>query len=137
MKISARAAYASIAVLELAFLYQTGPVKTREIADRQGIPLKFLEQILHQLRSAGLVESIRGAGGGYILARPPEEINLRQVVEAVEGELRILDLEIEDETVRRVWEEIQSSVQKLLEDIRFKDLVERRLAHGGALNFEI
>ncbi|GAB4247800.1 MAG: Fe-S cluster assembly transcriptional regulator IscR [Acidobacteriota bacterium] len=137
MRISARAAYASIAVLELAFLYQTGPVKTREIADRQGIPLKFLEQILHQLRSAGLVESIRGAGGGYVLARPPAEINLRQVVEAVEGELRILDLEIEEETVRRVWEEVQGSVQRLLEGITLKDLVERRLAHRGALNFEI
>ncbi len=65
MKITARAEYASVAVLELALHFNSGQIQAKEIADRQNIPLKFLEQILIQLRNAGLVKSVRGAAGGY------------------------------------------------------------------------
>ena len=86
MRVSAKADYAVRAAVELAAAGR-GPVKGERIAEAQGIPLKFLENILLELRHAGLVSSQRGADGGYWLARPPEEIKLADVIRAVEGPL--------------------------------------------------
>ncbi|HRR25986.1 MAG TPA: Rrf2 family transcriptional regulator [Acidobacteriota bacterium] len=136
MRFSARTAYAGSAILELASLYGTGPVKARDIADRQGVPLKFLEQILRQLRAAGLVESSRGPEGGFSLARPPSQVSLRQVVEAVEGDLRLLDLDVGDPTLRTVWEDLQKEFRSRLERISLQDLVDMR-RRQGAIHFDI
>ena len=77
MRISAKAEYACVAMLELAANYgEPQPVRIKAIADAQGIPQRFLVQILLQLKTAGLVASVRGASGGYQLARPPETISL-------------------------------------------------------------
>ncbi len=87
MKVSAKTEYASIAVLELSQSYHTGePVRIRDIADRHGIPSRFLVQILLQLKGVGIVQSSRGAGGGYQLARPPDEIALADVMSVIEGQ---------------------------------------------------
>ncbi|MBN2024378.1 MAG: Rrf2 family transcriptional regulator [Pirellulales bacterium] len=86
MKISAKTEYACVAMLELAAQCHTRePVRIRKIAERHGVPPRFLVQILLQLKSAGLVDSIRGAAGGYQLRQPPEEISLAQIMDAVEG----------------------------------------------------
>ncbi|MFM7540686.1 MAG: RrF2 family transcriptional regulator [Planctomycetota bacterium] len=86
MKLSAKAEYGCVALLELARANSTGqPVRIRSIAASQGIPERFLVQILLVLKSAGLVESTRGASGGYRLSREPAEITVLDVMEAVDG----------------------------------------------------
>src|SRR6185312_15284737 len=88
MIVSAKTEYACIAVLELAARHASGePVRIRDIAEAHGIPSRFLVQILLQLKSAGLVHSIRGAAGGYQLAREPEEITLLDVMTVVDAQL--------------------------------------------------
>jgi Rrf2 family protein len=137
MKITARAEYASLAILELALRFNSGQVQAKEIADRQQIPLKFLEQILIQLRNAGLVRSIRGASGGYLLARPPDEISLKDVVEAVEGELNIIDSKLDDRTLRTVWSEIQNDFLSRLAGVSIQQLLNRKLKESQILDFQI
>ncbi|MGH9182622.1 MAG: RrF2 family transcriptional regulator [Acidimicrobiales bacterium] len=86
MKVSTRGDYASRALLSLALhVDHEGPTSVRDIAERTGLPQPYLEQILLALKGAGLVRSKRGAGGGYVLARPPAEITLGQIVSAVDG----------------------------------------------------
>jgi len=89
MKLSAKTEYACLAMLQMARDYSTGePVQIRRIADEQGIPSRFLVQILLQLKGASLVASTRGASGGYRLARPPREISMAEVIEVMEGDER-------------------------------------------------
>jgi Rrf2 family protein len=86
VKVSTRGDYASRALLSLALhAGQTQPTSVRDIAERTGLPQPYLEQILLALKGAGLVRSKRGVGGGYVLARPPEDITLAQIVSAVDG----------------------------------------------------
>src|SRR5437870_12360061 len=85
MRVSAKADYALRAVIELAVVGGEAPVKGERIAQAQEIPLKFLENILGDLRQAGIVRSQRGVEGGYWLARPPEEISVADVVRPVEA----------------------------------------------------
>src|SRR5215472_5150106 len=85
MRLSLQLQYAVCGVFDLAYNGQGEPVQIRVISERQGIPARYLEQIFQRLRRARLVQSKRGPGGGYTLARRPAEITLRDVVEAVEG----------------------------------------------------
>jgi len=87
MRLSLQVRYAICGVFDLAYNAEDGPVQIRVIGERQAIPPRYLEQIFQRLRHAQLVSSKRGPGGGYTLARPPAEITLRDVVEAVEGPL--------------------------------------------------
>ncbi len=89
MKLSAKTEYACLAMLQMAREYESGePLQIRRIAEEQGIPSRFLVQILLQLKGASLVASTRGAAGGYRLARPPHEISLAEVIEVIEGNVR-------------------------------------------------
>jgi Rrf2 family cysteine metabolism transcriptional repressor len=85
MYFSAKGEYGVMAVIDLALANGVEPVQAKAIAERQGIPLRFLEQILSALRHAGLVESSRGVHGGYRLAKPAEDIRVGDVIQAVEG----------------------------------------------------
>src|SRR5689334_10365295 len=86
MKLSAKTEYACLAMLQMAEEYDSAePLQIRRIADEQGIPSRFLVQILLQLKGAGLVVSTRGAAGGYRLARSPQEISLADVIEVIDG----------------------------------------------------
>jgi Rrf2 family protein len=87
VRLPRKAQYAICGVFDLAYNALGGPVQIRAISARQAIPARYLEQIFQHLRRAGLVHSKRGPGGGYRLARPPEQISLREIVEAVEGPL--------------------------------------------------
>lgn len=88
MRFSARGEYGILALLELALNDgRRTPLQARNISRNQRIPLRFLEQVLSALKKAGLVESVRGSQGGYNLARTPEEINLADILEAIEGPL--------------------------------------------------
>jgi Rrf2 family protein len=92
VKVSTRGDYASRALLSLALHGgQSTPTSVRDIAERTGLPQPYLEQILLALKGAGVVRSKRGVGGGYVLARPPEEITLGQIVSAVDGPIQAGD----------------------------------------------
>ncbi|MCS7015346.1 MAG: Rrf2 family transcriptional regulator [Gemmatales bacterium] len=86
MRLSTRAEYACLAAIELACRYDSGlPVSLKTISDLHGISSKYLVQIMIQLKAAGLVQSARGSSGGFQLARPPEEINLLEILTAIDG----------------------------------------------------
>lgn len=130
MRISAKADYALRACVELAAVEETGPVKGERIAQAQEIPLKFLENILGDLRQAGLVRSQRGTEGGYWLARPASEINLAEVIRAVDGPLanvrgvrpESLEYAGSSEPLRDVWIAVRASLRSVLEEVTLADV---------------
>lgn len=87
MQVSQKSRYALRALFDLALRYGEGPTRIADIAERQAIPPRFLEGILNQLRQAGLVASVRGARGGYLLSRPPAEISVGEMMRVTEGPL--------------------------------------------------
>ncbi|MBE3556179.1 MAG: Rrf2 family transcriptional regulator [Firmicutes bacterium] len=90
MKISTRGRYALLLMIDLAAHYGTGPVALREAAQRQGLSEHYLEQLMGPLRSGGLVHSVRGAAGGYYLAKHPEEITAGHVIRQMEGPTEVV-----------------------------------------------
>ncbi len=129
MKVSSKAAYGLQALFDLAFHGVGRAVQARELAERQGIPLRYLEQILQELRRAGLVEAKRGPGGGYGLARPPAEVRLDEVTEALDGPIAGWPLG-SDDPAARVWGDVAGRVQAALAQTTLADLVGRAEAMG-------
>jgi Rrf2 family protein len=131
VRVSAKADYAVRAALELAAAQGSGPVKGERIAQAQAIPTKFLEHILSEMRHAGLVQSQRGAEGGYWLARPAAEITLAEVLRSVEGPLaNIRGVRPEDvaydgaaEHLREVWIAVRANLRAVLEAATLAELV--------------
>ena len=125
MHVTAKADYAVRAVIELAGSGQGAPRKVDEMAQAQGIPVSFLENILTQLRSSGIVRSQRGPEGGYWLAQPPEEVNLAQVIRAVEGPLvgvrgqppEEISYTGSAESLQQVWIALRANLRKVLEHV--------------------
>ncbi len=146
MRISAKAEYACVAMLELAANYaEAQPVRIKAIADAQGVPQRFLVQILLQLKTAGLAVSVRGASGGYQLAKPPESITLADVINAIDvrsvtGRTDRKDLKLNRtsavEALLSVWKEIQAEEQRLLEQVSLAELI-RRTQQTNALSYQI
>ena len=137
MQVSAKTDYALRAAAELAQAATegTGPVKGEWISEAQGIPKKFMENILHDLKRAGIVRTRRGASGGYWLARPPEEIPLAEVIRAVEGPLANVRGEWPEaveypgaaEPLQEVWIAVRANLRAVLESVTLADLVEGEL----------
>lgn len=131
MNLSAKTEYACIAILELAKQYEVGePVRLRRISETHGIPSPFLVQIMLQLKGAGLVESTRGAAGGYQLARDPSSITLAEVKEIMEGPAGSVASNLADTTavttvLLEAWRQIATVELELLSEITFGELVER------------
>jgi Rrf2 family protein len=129
VRVSAKADYALRAVIELAAAAD-GPVKGERIAQAQEIPLKFLENILGDLRHAGIVRSQRGVEGGYWLARPADEITVAEVVRAVEGPIAnvrgVGPHEVvyagSAERLRDVWIAVRANLRAVLESVTLADL---------------
>jgi Rrf2 family protein len=125
MHVTAKADYAVRAVVELAGSEQQAPRKVDEVARAQGIPVSFLENILTQLRSAGIVRSQRGPEGGYWLAVPADQLNLAQVIRAVEGPLvgirgqRPEEIEYvgSAESLQQVWIALRANLRAVLENV--------------------
>jgi Rrf2 family protein len=130
MHVTAKADYAVRAVVELAGSSQDAPRKVDDLAQAQSIPVSFLENILTQLRSSGIVRSQRGPEGGYWLARPAEELNLANIIRAVEGPLvgvrgqRPEEIEYvgSAESLQQVWIALRSSLRKVLEHVTVADV---------------
>jgi Rrf2 family protein len=139
VRISAKADYALRAAAELATA-DGGPVKGEQLATRQDIPPKFLENILGDLRHAGLVRSQRGADGGYWLQRPAAEITLAEIVRAVEGPLATVRGQRPEDVVytgaaeqlQRVWIAVRHNLRDVLEEVTVADLAAGRLPDGVA-----
>jgi len=133
IQLSTKGRYGTRAMLELALNDGNGHMLLREIAERQGISVKYLEQIMPALKSAGLVNSSRGASGGYSLAKPPEEITVKEIVEALEGPLKLVDCvgdpglcqEAGQCVTRDLWDEVSISISKLLESRTLADLAQK------------
>jgi Rrf2 family iron-sulfur cluster assembly transcriptional regulator len=132
VKVSTRGDYASRALLSLALHHGEGPTSVRDIAERTGLPQPYLEQILLAVKGAGLVRSKRGVGGGYVLARPPSEITLAQIVAAVDGPIQAGDFgqphtdgacDHEGQCVLlSIWADVGQRMKSLLEAYTLDDL---------------
>jgi Rrf2 family protein len=137
MRVSAKVDYALRAALELAAAGE-GPVKGERISQAQGIPLKFLENILLELKHKGLVQSQRGVEGGYWLARAPEEITVADVIRAVEGPIanvrgqgpEAVEYYGAAEKLRDVWIAVRANLRAVVENVTLADLVAGTLPDG-------
>ncbi|MBN2217436.1 MAG: Rrf2 family transcriptional regulator [Pirellulales bacterium] len=134
MKISAKTEYACIAMLELASRFGSDePVRIRKIAERHGVPPRFLVQILLQLKGAGLVASIRGAAGGYRMIKKPSEVSLGQVMEVIEGEPKGNREKPSSgspdspavKVLLRAWREVENVERDMLHKITLAELLHR------------
>jgi Rrf2 family cysteine metabolism transcriptional repressor len=115
--ISTRCRYAIKALVRLALSYGGAPVQSRDIAGFGGIPVKYLEQVMHDLRQGGLVTSTRGKNGGYVLARSPEAITFAQVREIIDGPFeaeRMPGAGQADAFVEPVWHDVRQAVDEVL-----------------------
>ncbi len=136
MKTSKRATYGILAAVDLAINAHEAPIQARAISRRQGIPLRFLEQVLHAMKNAGLVESHRGAQGGYLLSREPAALSLADIFESLEGPVfhrSHVDQESRNRHMTRselllgeVWEQVQHTERKVLEGITIEQLAARQ-----------
>src|SRR6266511_2179093 len=135
MRVSAKADYAVRAAIELAAGHDSGPIKGEQIAEAQEIPLRFLENILGDLRHHGLVESRRGIEGGYWLSRPPDEITIGEVIRAVDGPLASARGERADELsysgaaapLKQVWVALRNNVRMMHDSVTLADVIARRI----------
>ncbi len=116
MKVSTRGRYGLRALVDMAVNSDSSPISLVQVAKRQDISLNYLEQVFGTLRKAGIVVSIKGAGGGYKLARPAEEITVKEVLEALEGEFSIID---------RVPGEQPDAVQRAIEELVWSKIDEK------------
>jgi Rrf2 family transcriptional regulator, cysteine metabolism repressor len=133
MKMSAKGEYGVRALVILALDYRAGPVPLREIAEREGIPYQFLEQIFLPLRRAGLIDSVRGAKGGYTLARPPQNINVGDIIRALDGPIAPVDCVAEGNSgkcgrteaclTRGIWEKLRDRMSEVLDEITLADVI--------------
>ena len=132
MKLSTRNRYSTRLMIELALNYNKGPVFLRDISNIQQISYKYLSQLVMPLKVAGLIKSIRGAHGGYFLARPPEEIKLSDIILAVEGTISTVEcidnpdicIRANDCVTRDIWEEISDKLREILNSYNLQIMVD-------------
>jgi Rrf2 family cysteine metabolism transcriptional repressor len=144
MKISTKTRYGVRAAIELAQHYKKGPLQLHLIAERQEISVKYLEQLMVVLRSAGLVRSIRGAKGGYILARPPHKVKMNDVFHCLEGKVMTLECVEHAEACNRaancasrgLWAKVEQAVDEVLGGVTLQDLADTAGA-GARQDYEI
>ncbi len=133
MKLSTRTRYAVRAIIELAQNNSNRPLQLKIIAQKQDISVKYLEQLMAVLRSAGIVRSIRGSKGGYVLAKAPNEIKLNEVMDRLEGTVSTVEcVENEDYcsrsadcAARYLWTQVEQAIEHVLQSITLQDLVDK------------
>ena len=149
MILSQKSQYAVRAVLELAKREGSGPVKAAKISTAQAIPIRFLENILGQLRQAGIIDSVRGKEGGYLLGTPSRELTVGEVLRRVQGPVSAVECADADAAYRNtlgpggillpLWEKAHQAMMDVYDGTTFKALIEQELAQREqeALNYEI
>lgn len=132
MKLSTKGRYGLKAMFELALHYGKGPLSIKDIAEKQNLSENYLEQLISSLKKKGLVKSIRGAQGGYLLTKSPENITVGVVIRALEGDIIISDcITGEDSSCEResfcvtknVWIKIRDSINNAIDNITLEDMV--------------
>ncbi len=132
MQLSTKSRYAARALVELALKYGQEPVKLKDVAARQEISLKYLEQVMFPLRISGYVKTHKGSQGGYVLAKPPQEITMYDIVKTVEGSLSPVDCVDDPDTchridycvTRKVWVDLKEAIYNELSKISLIELAE-------------
>ena len=132
MKVSTKSRYGVAAMVDIAQHHRAGPVALRSVAERQQVSEHYLEQLMSSLRNAGYVRSIRGAQGGYVLAKNPALITVGDIVRAMEGPIAPVDCLLSENSsscakasrcvTRGVWRKVGESIAKVLDDITLADL---------------
>lgn len=132
MKISTRGRYGTRMMLDLAAHHDQGPTPLREIAKRQDLSVKYLEQLIIPLKAAGYIRSVRGARGGYTLARKPDKISVGQIIKVLEGGLSLVDC-VEDPKVcerekncptRDIWLRMSDRLMEELSSLTLRDVLD-------------
>lgn len=134
MKLSTRTRYGTKALLELALHWGEEPVLLKAIAQRQQIPLPYLEHLIGPLVQAGIVKSTRGRRGGVSLLKPPEKVILSEVIQLLEGSIVVVECVDNPESCSHsdlcvtldIWDEVKEAINKVLECVTLQDLVERQ-----------
>ena len=136
MKLSTRSRYGTRLMLEMAENYNNGPMHLMKIANRQGISVKYLEQIIIPLKKAQYVKSVRGPKGGHILAKPPEEITVGEIVALLEEGTSLVECSHNGDfcgrssscSTRQIWQEAAQALFAKLESFTLADLLDRTKA---------
>ncbi len=144
MKLSSKCRYGIRAVIEIARNYEQRPTKRKDIAASQNLDDSYLENILIDLKNKNIVSALRGAKGGFILKRPPEEITLLHVIESLQGDLSPAEClttpsvceRVDDCVTRPVWEKMKTAQEDVLKNVTIKDLLKKEQA-GKPWSFEI
>jgi Rrf2 family protein len=143
MKLSTKGKYGVKALFELALHEGAGPMSLKTIAERQGLSEHYLEQLAAPLRKAGLIVSVRGAQGGYVLSRPASQITVGDIVRVLEGPIGFTDCTTEGEpapdcaagcVVRGVWEKVTAQIVNVIDSISLFDLAEQHRAEQAKDN---
>lgn len=132
MKLSTKGRYGLRAMFDIAINLKKDPIPLKKVAERQGISEYYLEQLISQLKKSGLVDSVRGAQGGYILAKKPSEITVGDILRALEGPIGLVDCILEEDSIectrenacvtRIVWKKIRDSVIETVDSITLQDM---------------
>lgn len=138
MKVSQRATYGIMAAIDLAMNGKEAPVQARAIARRQAIPVRFLEQVLHSMKKAGLVESLRGAQGGYMLLKEPSALSVADILEVLDGPVfhRVFQsdqpfgrhLPKQELLLGQVWKQVAQAEHEVLNRVTIDELAGRQRA---------
>jgi Rrf2 family cysteine metabolism transcriptional repressor len=136
VKISTKGRYGLMLLVDLAMTEVGSPVSLKSIADRQSLSEHYLEQLIAPLRNAGFVRSIRGAYGGYVLAKPKSEITVADIILTLEGPLCIVDEDIQD-GLDEFWSKLRTAILSVLESETLQDLVDLKNKHGDSFMYYI
>jgi len=140
VRLTTRTRYGARAMLHLALRFDQGPTSSNEIAAEQRLSAKYLERLLSQLLGAGLVRSVRGAQGGYVLARPPDQITLLDIYDVLEGRDPLVECVAHPElcshyeacVTREVWARMHDACTDILQSTRLSDLTSRHRCKESA-----
>lgn len=139
LRLSTKGQYGVRAMFEIAKGYPERPVTIREISERQEVSAPYLEQILNKLRKAGLIKSVKGPGGGYVLSKEPEHISIGAILNELEGPVALTSCLAPGEGCTRVdgcvthllWKALGAKIEAFLETITLKDLIEKEPLLSG------
>jgi len=130
MKLSTKSRYAVTALFDLFFHQKKGPISAIDISRRQGISIDYLEQLLHVLRKKGLIKSVRGPGGGYLLSKNAKQIKIGDIIRATEGPVSLVDC-LDNANVckktgccstRSLWKKFSKEIEKVLDKVTLDSL---------------
>ncbi|MCL6452498.1 MAG: Rrf2 family transcriptional regulator [Alicyclobacillus sp.] len=136
MKISTKGRYGLMLLVDLAANECGSPIPLKSIADRQGLSEHYLEQLIAPLRNAGFVKSVRGAYGGYVLAKGKREITAADVILTLEGPIEVVDAQVSD-GLEELWDTLRGQILQVLESVTLQDLLDMKQRSEGSYMYYI